>query len=101
MTIFDRYKNSNFLVPALCLTLVLFMAAQLVVITVLGVSFKGVKQYSAPEQSSIKRSDRARSTTLESPSISAAVSSKSISEPEKKSKKKLSATTQPDIMAAG
>lgn len=64
MTIFDRFKNSNYLVPALCAALVLFMAAQLIVITVLGVSFKGVKQYSACEQASNRSSNKNEKSAL-------------------------------------
>lgn len=56
MTIFDRFKMKDYIMPALCVTLVLFMTAQLVVITVLGVSFKGVKQYSTEDQSPVQAS---------------------------------------------
>ncbi len=91
MTVFDRFKNTNFLVPALCVALILFMTAQLVVITILGVSFKGVKQFSSSEKSSnksTKRSDSARSTAHASRQVSvAAASTEKNSALQKKNKK--------------
>src|SRR5688572_7549182 len=48
---FGRFKITDFTMPALCVALVLFMTAQLVIITVLGMSFKGVKQYSTGDRS--------------------------------------------------
>jgi len=45
-----RLKITEYLMPALCVALALFMTAQLVIITILGVSFKGVRQYSVGEQ---------------------------------------------------
>jgi hypothetical protein len=66
MMSFGKFKMTDCIVPALCLAVVVFMMAQLVIITVLGVSFKGIKQYSA-EDSSITKSSKQRHGTNKRP----------------------------------
>jgi len=67
MKSFGRFKISDFTMPALCVALVLFMTAQLVIITVLGMSFKGVKQFSTGDRSPGKATEAENAARTKKP----------------------------------